>query len=175
MRWLMISGSLRKISTNSAALEAFARLAPSAVEVVAWRGLSDLPAFNPDDDTEGSAPPAPVAKWRAAVSEAAAIVIAAPEYAHGFPGALKNALDWLVASDCFPGKAVALINTAPRAFHAQSALREVLGTMAARLLPEAFAILPLTGRVVTAEDILADPGLAAVLRAAGAALYKATV
>lgn len=30
-----------------------------------------------------------------------------------------------------------LINTAPRAFHAQAALREVLQTMSARLVPEA--------------------------------------
>jgi len=173
MRWLTISGSLRKTSTNSAALDAFARLAPPAVEIVAWRDLGVLPAFNPDDDREGAPPPASVSALRAAVADAAALVIAAPEYAHGFPGALKNALDWLVSSDCFPGKPVALINTAPRAFHAQSALREVLATMAARLTPEAFAILPLTGRVVTTEDILADSQLAAVLRAAGEALYQA--
>jgi NAD(P)H-dependent FMN reductase len=173
MLWLTISGSLRKTSTNSAALEAFARLAPAQVEIVAYRGLADLPAFNPDDDAEGAESPAAVAVLRAAVAEASAIVIAAPEYAHGIPGALKNALDWLVADDGFAGKPAALINTAPRAFHAQSALREVLGTMAARLLPEAFANLPLTGRIVTAEDILADPRLSAPLRAAGETLFEA--
>lgn len=173
MRWLTISGSLRKASTNAAALEAFDRLAPRQVEVVAYRGLADLPAFNPDDDAEGAESPAPVAQLRAAVADAAAIVIAAPEYAHGIPGALKNALDWLVASEAFAGKPVALINAAPRAFHAQSALREVLATMAARLLPEAFATVPLTGRIVTAEEILADARLAAPLRAAGEALWQA--
>jgi len=173
MRWLTISGSLRKASTNSAALEAFGRLAPADVEVIAYRGLADLPAFNPDDDAEGVPPPAPVTYLRNSIAEATAVVIAAPEYAHGYPGALKNALDWLVASDGFPGKPIALINAAPRAFHAQSTLREVLATMSARLMPEAFAILPLTGRVVTAEEILADARLAAMLRAAGEALRDA--
>ena len=64
MRWLTISGSLRKASTNAAALEAFDRLAPRQVEVVAYRGLADLPAFNPDDDAEGAESPVPVAQLR---------------------------------------------------------------------------------------------------------------
>ena len=87
-------------------------------------------------------------------------MIAAPEYAHGVPGALKNALDWLVASDAFPGKPVALINAAPRAFHAQAALRETLATMAARLVPEALS--PAAGRdsTIGADEIAADPRLA---------------
>jgi len=81
---------------------------------------------------------------RALVRQCDGLVIAAPEYAHGVPGALKNALDWLVASDAIPGKPIALFNAAPRAFHAQAALRETLATMAARLAPEAFVTLPLS-------------------------------
>jgi NAD(P)H-dependent FMN reductase len=99
------------------------------------------------------------------VGASAGLLIAAPEYAHGVPGALKNALDWLVGSDAFPGKPVALINTAPRAFHAQSALRETLATMSARLIPEAFVVLPLTGQDLEADRIAADPRFAAPLRA----------
>jgi chromate reductase, NAD(P)H dehydrogenase (quinone) len=172
MRWLTVSGSLRRASTNTAALEAFARLAPEGVEVVAYRGLAGLPAFNPDDDEEGAAPPAPVADLRRLVAEADALVIAAPEYVHGVPGALKNALDWLVSSDAMVTKPVALINAAPRAFHAQATLREILATMTARLLPEAFATLPLTGRAMTADEICADPWLAGILRTAGQALRE---
>ena len=65
-------------------------------------------------------------------------------------------LDWLVASETFAGKRVVLINTSPRAFHAQADLREILGTMAARLMPEAFAALPLARRTVSVEDVLND-------------------
>ena len=157
IRLLAISGSLRRASTNTAALEALARLAPEGVEVLVYRDLALLPPFNPDQDIEDRPKPEPVATLRALVEAGDAIVIAAPEYAHGVPGALKNALDWLVASETFAGKPTVLINTSPRAFHAQASLREILSTMAARLMPEAFAAIWLTGKVVTAEDILADP------------------
>jgi chromate reductase len=171
-RLLAICGSLRAASTNLAALEALALVAPVGVEVLIYRDLARLPAFNPDDDQDRLIPP-PVAALRAQVKACDGLVIAAPEYAHGVPGALKNALDWLVASDVFPGKPVALINAAPRAFHAQSALRETLATMAARLAPEAFVVLPLTGQVVDAETIAADPRLAQRLREAIEALVSA--
>jgi NAD(P)H-dependent FMN reductase len=102
------------------------------------------------------------------------LVIAAPEYAHGVPGALKNALDWLVASETFAGKPTALLNTSPRAFHAQASLREILSTMAARLIPEAFVSISLTGKLVTLEDILADTVCARRLGESLEALIAAT-
>jgi chromate reductase len=154
---LAISGSLRRASTNTAALEALARLAPEGVKVLVYGDLATLPPFNPDNDIEDKPKPEPVETLRALVDASDALVIAAPEYAHGLPGALKNALDWLVASETFAGKPTALINTSPRAFHAQASLREILSTMAARLTPEAFASVSLTGKTVTADDILADP------------------
>ena len=43
----------------------------------------------------------------------------------------------IVASGEFRGKAVALLNTSPRATHAPAQLAEILVTMAARLIPEA--------------------------------------
>jgi chromate reductase, NAD(P)H dehydrogenase (quinone) len=157
IRVLAISGSLRGASTNRAALEALARLAPEGVKVLVYGDLAKLPPFNPDDDIEDKPKPEPVATLLALVAASDALVIAAPEYAHGIPGALKNALDWLVASETFAGKPTALINTSPRAFHAQASLREILSTMAARLIPEAFVAIALTGKAVTAEDVLADP------------------
>jgi chromate reductase, NAD(P)H dehydrogenase (quinone) len=157
MRLLAISGSLRRASTNMAALEALARLAPEGVKALVYRDLAKLPPFNPDDDVEDKPKPEPVETLRALVGASDAIVIAAPEYAHGLPGALKNALDWLVASETFAGKPTALINTSPRAFHAQASLREILSTMAARLVPEAFAALSLSGKSLTADEVLADP------------------
>ena len=171
MRLLALSGSLRAASTNTATLEALSRLAPAGVEILLYRELGALPLFNPDDDED--APPEAVAALRALVGSAAGLIIAAPEYAHGVPGALKNALDWLVASDAFPGKPVALINTAPRSFHAQSALRETLATMSARLIADAFVALPLTGKTAAAADIAANPRFAAALRAALDAFVEA--
>jgi chromate reductase, NAD(P)H dehydrogenase (quinone) len=174
MRLLAISGSLRRASTNTAALEALARLAPEGVKVLVYRDLAKLPHFSPDDDVEDRPKPEPVETLRELVSASDALVIAAPEYAHGVPGALKNALDWLVASETFAGKPVALVNTSPRAFHAQASLREVLSTMAARLIPEAFAAISLTGKTVMADDILADPTFARRLKESLDVLHAAT-
>ena len=114
MRFLAISGSLRRTSINTAALEALARLAPEGVKVLVYRELATLPPFNPDDDIEDRPKPQPVETLRALVDASDALIIAAPEYAHGVPGALKNALDWLVASETFAGKPVALVNASPR-------------------------------------------------------------
>jgi chromate reductase len=174
IRVLAISGSLRGASTNRAALEALARLAPEGVKVLVYGDLAKLPPFNPDDDIEDKPKPEPVATLLALVAASDALVIAAPEYAHGIPGALKNALDWLVASETFAGKPTALINTSPRAFHAQASLREILSTMAARLIPEAFVAISLTGKAVTAEDVLAEPICARRLTESLEALIAAT-
>jgi NAD(P)H-dependent FMN reductase len=173
MRLLAISGSLRRASTNTAVLEALARLAPQDMKVLLYRDLADLPPFNPDDDVEDRPKPEPVETLRALVDASDALVIAAPEYAHGVPGALKNALDWLVASETFAGKPVALINASPRAFHAQASLREILATMAARIVPEAFAELSLAGKQVTTDEILADAANARRLKEALEALIRA--
>ncbi|HTZ67484.1 MAG TPA: NADPH-dependent FMN reductase [Roseiarcus sp.] len=174
MRLLAISGSLRRASTNTAALEALARLAPEGVKVLVYGDLAKLPPFNPDDDIEDGRKPEPVETLRALIGASDALIIAAPEYAHGLPGVLKNALDWLVASETFAGKPTVLINTSPRAFHAQASLREILSTMAARLMTEAFAAISLTGKTVTAEDILADPVCTRRLRESLDALIAAT-
>jgi chromate reductase len=174
LRILAISGSLRRASTNTAALEALARLAPGGAKVLVYGNLAKLPPFNPDDDIEDKPKPEPVETLRALVDASDALVIAAPEYAHGVPGALKNALDWLVASETFAGKPTALINTSPRAFHAQASLREILSTMAARLIPEAFVSISLTGKAVTADDILADTVCTRRLQKSLEALIAAT-
>lgn len=164
MKILAISGSLRAVSVNAALLEAARLLAPEGVEVVVYRGLALLPPFNPDDEREPLPPQA--AALRSEVGACDGLLLAVPEYAHGLPGAFKNLLDWLVGSSEFPGKPVALINAAPRAFHAQANLREILGTMSAQLIVEAFVTLKAPSQATGAETILADRALTAPLRAA---------
>jgi chromate reductase, NAD(P)H dehydrogenase (quinone) len=68
----------------------------------------------------------PVVEFRALSGDCAGIPIATPEYALGLPGALKNALDWLVAGFEVNGKPVALFSASSRAAHAQASLREIL-------------------------------------------------
>jgi NAD(P)H-dependent FMN reductase len=164
IRLLAISGSLRARSTNTEALRALALLAPPPVTVELYESLATLPAFNPDLDEEGMTAPAPVQDLRNQLANADAIVICSPEYAHGVPGSLKNALDWLVSVPDMVYKPVALVNTSPRSNHAQTSLAETLRTMSMHLVGEAPYVVPLVVRGLTSATIAADPRLAAPLR-----------
>ncbi|MGH3266981.1 MAG: NADPH-dependent FMN reductase, partial [Trebonia sp.] len=68
VRVLLVSGSTRKGSANTAALMTMAALAPRRVTPVMYDGLSDLPAFNPDHD--GDLLPAVVAALREQIAAA---------------------------------------------------------------------------------------------------------
>ncbi|KAB7742922.1 FMN reductase [Parvibaculum sedimenti] len=161
MRILAISGSLRGASSNTQALRALTSLAPAGVEVVLYEGIGELPHFNPDMD--GDAPPGAVVHFRAALAGADGVVFSSPEYAHGVPGVLKNALDWVVGSGEFAEKPVAIVNASPRAVHALASLTETLTMMAARIVPEASIAVPLLGRALPEGGILADAEIADAL------------
>jgi chromate reductase, NAD(P)H dehydrogenase (quinone) len=170
IRVLAISGSLRAVSSNGAVLDAAAALSPPGVVVIRYEGLAALPAFNPDLDVEGAEPPPAVAAWRAAVAAADALVICSPEYAHGVPGALKNALDWLVSGPDVPGKPVAVVNATTRAHIAHASLIETLKTMSAEVVDAASIALPLGPGQRDRSSILADETLRARLQDAIGAL-----
>jgi NAD(P)H-dependent FMN reductase len=164
IRLLAISGSLRRASSNTALLAAAARLSPEAVEVVIYGELAQLPAFDPDlDENE---PPAAVARFRAQLRSCEGVVISSPEYAHGVPGALKNALDWIVASGELIGKPVALINSSARALHAWASLRDTLRTMSAHVITAASITISLDGTTRETARITEDPKISGALRVA---------
>ena len=168
---LAISGSLRAKSVNTAALAALQSLAPAGVSITLYDGLGTLPHFNPDLDI---APlPAPVAALHEAVASASALVICSPEYAHGVPGVLKNALDWLVSFEGFINKPVAIINARPGAEHALASLRETLSVMNAKLLGSASITLPLTSNTPDAAALLKNDAVRERLLAAFTLLQTA--
>lgn len=112
IRILGFCGSLRVGSRNLRALEIARDLSNGVCELILWRGLAKVPPFSPDLDQPGSRLPEPVSELHELVEGANGLLIACPEYAHGIPGAFKNALDWLVGSTVFPGKPIALLNVA---------------------------------------------------------------
>jgi chromate reductase, NAD(P)H dehydrogenase (quinone) len=151
IRLLAVCGSLRAASTNKALLEAAARLALAGMTIDPFDGLADLPPFNPDLDVEPLPPT--VALWRGEVAISDGLLISSPEYARGVPGALKNALDWLVSSEVFPGKPVALFNASERGVAMQASLRLILETMSAKLVESAMLTVPLLGTQTDAAAI----------------------
>jgi NAD(P)H-dependent FMN reductase len=148
-------------------------LAPVEVQVVLYSGLSQLPPFNPDLDTE--TPPPAVSEFRKQLLASHGVLISSPEYAHGVPGTLKNALDWLVRSGELYEKPVALINASPRSTHAQASLAETLATMTARLVPDACVTVALPGKPLDASAICSRPEISRALSLAIAAFARVVV
>jgi chromate reductase, NAD(P)H dehydrogenase (quinone) len=155
---LLVSGSLRRESTNSAVLRTARRCVPDGVEATLYGGMAALPAFNPDDDGESLAPE--VADLRDAIRRADALLFSTPEYAGDLPGSFKNLLDWSVG-DPRPGsiyaKPVAWVNVAVRgATHAHESLRRVLGYVGADLIAPACLDIAVASDMVGYDRLVAD-------------------
>jgi chromate reductase len=150
---LLVSGSLRAMSTNTALLRTAAALDPQAQ---LYDGIALLPHFDPDDDVE---PPHPeVARLRQAIDAAEAVVMCTPEYAGALPGSFKNALDWTVGSMVMNGKPTAIVNvSAFRASKAEQSLRVVLGYVMVDMVEEACLHLPVERHHVGADGTIDDP------------------
>lgn len=93
VRAIGLAGSLRQESFNRLLLANAAALSPAGLSIEVFDGLRGIPPFDADEADRGDGPA--VAKLRAAVAGADALVIATPEYNYGIPGVLKNALDWV--------------------------------------------------------------------------------
>jgi chromate reductase, NAD(P)H dehydrogenase (quinone) len=141
-RILLVTGSTRSGSTNTAALTTAAELAPSRVTAVRYDGLAGLPAFNPDDD--GDRLPESVRGLRRQIAEADAVLFCSPEYAGTLPGSLKNLLDWTVGGGEFDRKPAAWINVAApgRGKGAEDSLTAVLGYVGADIVEPACRRIP---------------------------------
>ncbi len=89
---LGVSGSLRANGFSTAVLAALAGAAADRA-TFEFADIGAVPHFN--QDLYRDPLPEPVAHLRAQVERCDGLVIASPEYNHGVPGTLKNALDWV--------------------------------------------------------------------------------
>ncbi|MEU9237193.1 NADPH-dependent FMN reductase [Streptomyces subrutilus] len=156
---LLLSGSLRAGSSNDSVLSTAQAVAPSQVRTVVYKGLAGLPHFNPDDDTDPL--PAPVAELRAAIAEAAAVLICTPEYAGTLPGSFKNLLDWTVGGTEICDKPVAWVNAAAagRGQGAEGTLRLVLGYTGAAIVESACVSIPVVSQMIGTDGLITDPAV----------------
>jgi NAD(P)H-dependent FMN reductase len=140
------------------------------ISINVYSGVGELPHFNPD--LEGTEPPS-VIKCRQELQTCDGVLISSPEYAHGVPGVLKNALDWIVGSGELVDKPVALLNASPRSTYAQASLRETITVMSARVIEEASGTVPLLGKNLNETDIVSDQDMSNLVRMSLEAFAKA--
>ena len=132
-----ISGSLRRGSFSTSLLKILAERALPAIEIRVVT-LEDIPLYN--EDLDGEQEILAVAAFKRIIAESDGVLIATPEYNHGIPGVLKNALDWAsrpVFESCFKHKPVSIISSSlafTGGVRAQYQLRETLISMQAQLV-----------------------------------------
>lgn len=151
MRILGVSGSLDAASSNTAVLASMAKALSTPHSMGVFGAIDELPYFSTDRDREPL--DRSVRRWREAVAAADAVVVATPEYAGGMPGALKNALDWLVGSGELYGKPAVIVSAAPsrdRGVRARDGL-EVTMTMQGARVCDSFTVPISPSR--TAEEL----------------------
>jgi len=113
LRILGFAGSLRAGSYNRALLRAAVARAPDGMAIETF-DLANIPLYNGDVEEEGDPPL--VARFKQAIRDADGVLMATPEYNHGVPGVMKNAVDWASRPPqgaALHGKPVGLIGASP--------------------------------------------------------------
>lgn len=158
---VMLSGSLRTGSFNTALLRALPDLAPASLRLtmLEWR---TVPVYDGDhEDREGI--PEVVVALQAAIRAADGLIIATPEYNHSLPGGFKNVLDWLSRGpmphglDAVPtailGASDGMIGTT----RAQAILRQTLAALNAPTLPFPQVLVTNASKRFSDDGTLTDP------------------
>ena len=139
LRVVGLVGSLRRESYNRRLMAAAAELAPGGLHLDVV-DLADIPLYNGDLDVDG-ARPAAVERLKRAIAEADGVLIASPEYNHGVPGVLQNAIDWAsrpAMRSPFTGKPVAIMGASGGPVgtaRGQQQLKLVVMSMLVHLMP----------------------------------------
>jgi chromate reductase len=138
LKILGIAGSLRRASYNRGLIRAAVELAPAGIAIETFE-LGAIPLFNQDVEDEGE--PVSVVGLKEAIARADALLVATPEYNHGVPGVLKNAIDWASrprVTSPLRDKSVAVMGASPgrgSTARAQAQLRDAFVFTGACVMP----------------------------------------
>jgi chromate reductase, NAD(P)H dehydrogenase (quinone) len=158
-RILALAGSLRQGSFNRGLLRAAEELAPEWVDVQFF-DIGTLPFFNEDIEAVGD--PEPVRRFKEAIRDANAVLIATPEYNGVMPGVLANAIDWAsrpTGRSVLRNKLVAVMGAVQGrsgSVNAQAALRGVLSRLGAVVVPDPQVLVPQASRLFDEQVNLRD-------------------
>ena len=159
---LGFAGSLRRTSLNRGLIRAAAEHAPGRI-IIEIFDLRDMPLY--DQDVEDAGDPAPVASFKQAIANADALLVATPEYNHGMPGVLKNALDWASrprATSPLADKPVAIMGASPgrgATARAQAHLRDAFVFSGACVMPLPEVLVGRAAEHFDPDGNVTDPAL----------------
>lgn len=97
--------------------------------------IASLPFFDPELQFSSQLPK-PIEQFRNFAAQSDYIVISTPEYAHGIPGILKNALEWLLCEETMKKNVVVMVGSASGGAYVQEYLLETLKTMDFTVSPQ---------------------------------------
>ncbi len=139
MKILAISGSTRAKSSNEAILSFIKKTYKETCEVTVFKGIYNLPHFNPDIDQEK--PPQEVVDFRQLIEKSDAVIICTPEYVFSLPGTLKNSLEWTVSTNVFSYKPIGLIVASSLGEKAMESLDIIMKTLIQTEVPNNVKLL----------------------------------
>jgi len=151
---LAICGSTRKNSTNHRLIKAIEQESKDIFDIELYNHLADLPHFNPDDDNEKVS--IEVTHFRRLLLDADGVIICTPEYAHGVPGSLKNAIDWIVGTGEFSGKPTVLITASTDGKNGHKALLETLKVIEAKNVCHLQLVISFASSKINTDNKITD-------------------
>lgn len=141
---LAINGSASAHSSNERLIERFNRAIEAggggAYEIRICPSLKSLPHFDPELSV--GEVPVEVAALRRAIDGADGVLICTPEYIFSIPSALKNLLEWCVATTVFTEKPVGIITASASGDKGHEELQMILRTVMAKLSEETTLLIP---------------------------------
>ena len=161
----VVVGSNRRASINRKLARALAKLADRKLAVNFVR-IDDLPMYNQDLEVPL---PASVARLKAEIERADAVLFVTPEHNRSIPAVLKNAIDWAArphGRNSWAAKPAAIVGTSPGAIGtavAQQHLRQVLGNLGA-LVMGGEAYVAYKPGLIDDADIVTDAGTRSFLQ-----------
>lgn len=166
LRVLGLAGSLRQASYNRALLRAAQGLAPEGMVIEAF-DLAPVPLYN--GDVEAAGDPPGVAAMKAAIAAADGVLFVTPEYNHGVPAVMKNALDWASRPPrgaALDAKPVGIIGASPGqtgSARGQSQLRQAFEFTNSYAMPQPEILVFRAHEKFDAEGALTDEATAKYL------------
>lgn len=160
LRILGFAGSLRAASYNRALLRAAQELAPADMTLEAF-DLRAVPLY--DGDVEAAGDPEGVAAFKAAIRAADGVLMVTPEYNHGVPGVMKNAIDWASRPPrgaALDAKPVGIIGASPGvtgSARGQSQLRQAFEFTNSYAMPQPEVLVFRAHEKFDADGRLTDP------------------